>query len=571
MSDISGGELLMECLANQGVNVIFGIPDGGYNIMYKWAHFHGAERNIRFVTPRHEAAGAHMADAMARVTGKPGVVIAGAGPGAANLISGVVTAFAENIPMLVLTTSRRTDLVSPPRGAMQVVDHVGIFKPVTKMSLTVASWERIPAAVGQAWRTALTGIPGPVHLDIPEDLLNTRKPDNTAAPTPPIEETIGLPGGDAALVARAAEMLVGAKDPMIHAGAAVSKTGATPDLIALAEYLGIPVSVSPTGRGSMPEDHPLCVPPTAMFARAALSQCDVVLAVGAKFGELEFFGKAPLWGPPEKQKLIHVHIAPECIGMNKPADIPLAGHAKIVLPQLLEAVKKLTPKRDTGAKAAQCRQLVEMGKQELKSKYFTGKAPIVTGELVTRVRECLPREAILAHDGGNTSLWSAYFNAIYAPRTLLWTGDFGHLGTGIPYAIGAKLAAPDNPVCLISGDGAFGFNMQELETARRNNCNIVVVVAVDGAWGMEKTSQNRTFGTNGDYYVNCLHAPTRYDKIAEAFGCFGAYVEKIEDVAPAIEAAFASNLPAVLHVVVDADANANPPGSDVWAATHSAK
>ncbi len=569
--EITACELIMESLANLGVNVIFGIPDGGYNNMYKWVHFHGAERNLRFVTPRHEAAGAHMADAMARVTGKPGVVIAGAGPGAANLISGVITAFCENTPMIVLTTSRRTDLISPARGGMQVFEQSATFKPITKMSTTVMSWERIPELLATAFRTAVSGIPGPVHLDFPEDLMNTKKPEGTVAPLQSGADAVAICGADEEKVALAAKMLVEAQTPFIHAGSTVVKCGATSELIALAEYLGIPVSESPTGRGALPEDHPLCVPPTAMFARAGLSQSDLALAIGVKFGELDFFGKAPLWGPPDKMKIIHNHIAPEMIGMNRKADVALAGHAKIVLVQLLEAVKKLTPKRNEHPKMAQYRQLIELGRQDLESKYFTKKAPIVTGELVTMVREFFPRDTIFCHDGGNTSLWSAYFNRILEPRTLMWTGDFGHLGTGVPFAIGAKLAAPDKKVCLISGDGAFGFNMQELETARRNNAPFVAVVAADISWGMEKTSQNRTFGTKGEYYVNCEHAPARYDKLAEALGCFGAYVQKHDELTPALKAAVESNLPAVLHVVIDAEANVNPPGSDIWAATHSTK
>ena len=384
MSDISGGELLMECLANQGAKIIFGIPDGGFNIMFKWAHFNSEKRGLRFVTPRHEAAGAHMADAMARVTGRPGIVIAGAGPGAANVISGVITAYAENIPMIVLTTSRRTDLISPPRGGMQVFDQVAAFKPVTKLSAMLTCWERIPELVALAYRTALSGMQGPVHLDIPEDMLNARKPEGAVAPTPPVWDSLAVSGADEELVARAAEMLLNAKMPMIHAGTAVVRCGATDELIALAEYLGIPVSESPTARGAMPEDHPLCVPPVAMMARAALSQTDVVLAVGVKFGELDFFGKAPVWGPPDKQKIIHNHIAPEQIGVNRKADLPLPGHAKIVLRQLLEAVKKLSPKRDEHPKAKDCRQLIAMGDNSFKAKYFTGKAPIVTGEQVSQ-------------------------------------------------------------------------------------------------------------------------------------------------------------------------------------------
>lgn len=570
MSDISGGELLMECLANQGINVIYGIPDGGFNIMFKWMHFHGKERDLRFITPRHEAGGAHMADAMARINGKPGVCMAGAGPGTANLIAGVITAFAENIPMIAITTSRRTDLINPPRGAMQVFDQTATFKPVTKMSALVVSWERIPSLVALAYRTAVSGVPGPVHLDFPEDLLNERRPIASApAATPPVEGSFSLPAAEQALVAKAADMLVNAKSPFIHCGSAVVKCDAGPELVELAEHLGICVCTSATGRGAIPEDHPLSVPPVAMLARAVLSQADVVLTIGGKFGELDFFGKAPLWSPPEKQKLIHNHISPEVTGLNRRPDVPLAGHAKVVLRQLIDEVKKLTPKRDVLPLAKQCADLVKMGEADTRKKYCSG-GTLVTGELVRRVRGFFGRETVFAHDGGNTSLWSAFFNRFYEPRTLLWTGDFGHLGTGLPYAIGAKIAAPEKTVVLISGDGAFGFNMTELETAKREGANIICVVAADCAWGMEKSSQNRVFGTD-EYYENCEHSPIRYDKVAEAMGCFGAYVDKAEDVEAALKAAVESGLPAVIHAAVDPVANINPPGADVWVATHSTK
>lgn len=568
MADISGGELLMECLVNQGINVIFGIPDGTFNNMFQWTHEHGEAKNLRFVTMRHEAAGAHMADAMARVTGKPGVVISGAGPGVANMIAGVATAFAENIPMIALTSSRRTDLISPPRGGMQVLDQVAAINPLSKMSAQVTRPERIPEVFGLAFRTATTGMPGPAHIDIPEDIMYARIPAESAPPTPPV--ALSLPGADEEMVAKAAEMLVNAKEPFIHCGATVVRAEAWEELVELAEHLGIPVTTTPAGRGALPEDHPLCIPTIATTCRAALSQADVVLAVGVRFGELDFFGRAPLWGTPETQKLIQIHIAPEHIGVNKKVDIPLIGHAKIALKQLLEAVKKLSKKRDEHPKMQQYRDLIAMTERELLKKHCTGSAPVVTGEMIKEAREFFPREAITVLDGGNTSLWNVHFNKILAPRTMLWTSDFGHLGTGLPYAIGAKLAAPDTPVYLISGDSAFGFNIQELETARRNNANIIALVAVDNAWGMEKSSQGRIFGTH-DYYVNCEHSPARYDKIAEAFGCFGACVEKPEEVKPALQKAADSGLPAVIHVAVDAQANVFPPGIELWAATHSTK
>ena len=178
MAVISGGELLAKCLKEYGVKRIFAIPDGTYNIMFKWMRDEGARAGMAFITPRHEAAGAHMADGWYRVTGRPTVAMAGAGPGVANLISGVITAHAEDIPMLVITTHRRSEVIDPPRGAMQVFDQEGIFRPVAKLSSTIHHWKRIPEIVGLSLRTAVSGIPGPVLLNIPEDIMNERREES---------------------------------------------------------------------------------------------------------------------------------------------------------------------------------------------------------------------------------------------------------------------------------------------------------------------------------------------------------------------------------------------------------
>jgi acetolactate synthase-1/2/3 large subunit len=298
-----------------------------------------------------------------------------------------------------------------------------------------------------------------------------------------------------------------------------------------------------------------------------LSQSDLCLALGCRFGELEFWGKAPLWGPSDLQKLVHVHISAERMGENRTPHIAILGHLKPVLRSLLDELERLGPPRPEQERMAGLRQVISTWRRDLQERYTQEHVPLIPGRVIHEVRSFFPRDAVMVMDGGNTCLWCVHLHPVLEPRTFLWTSEFGHLGTGLPYAIGAKLAQPQKTVYLVSGDSAFGFNLQELETAKRAGASIIAIVMVDGAWGMEKASQRRIFGH--DSFLNCDHGPVRYDKVAEAMGCFGAYVREPREIRPALEAALASGLPAVLHVEVDPVANIDPPGMDLWVGSHS--
>lgn len=564
MAEKVAGELLMETLVALGVETLFAIPDGTYNVCFRWALEQGEAKGIRIASPRHEAAGAHMADGWFRAKGSPSVVMAGAGPGAANLLSGVITAHVEEVPMVVITTQRRRPVIQPPKGAMQVFDQRSCFAPVTKASFQVLDANRIPELLAKAFSIATSGIPGPVHLDIPEDVLNSKVP----IPDEPFHfSTAPFPRADEDLVKEAARMLWEAQSPMIHAGAAVLRCNAWDELRELAEYLGAPVTTSPGARGAIPEDHPLCIPTVCIGARVPLSQSDVCLALGCRFGELEFWGKPPLWGPPSSQKLIHIHIAPERIGENRPAHLAMVGHLKPTLRALLRELEALGPPRPEQERLQGLRKTVEEWRRDLHAMYLKDTVPLIPGRVVHEVRQFFPRDAIMVMDGGNTGLWCVHFHPILEPGTFLWTSDFGHLGTGLPYAIGAKLARPHKTVYLISGDSAFGFNIQELETAVRLKAQVICIVMVDGAWGMEKASQKRIFGHES--YLNCDHGPMGYDEVGKAMGCFGTRVKEPGEIRPALEKAMESGLPSVIHVDVDPSANVDPPGMDLWIGTHS--
>ncbi|MBI5652186.1 MAG: thiamine pyrophosphate-binding protein [Chloroflexi bacterium] len=555
MSEITGGELLLKCLHAEGVTTIFGVLDGSYNAFLTKLDAYG----MRLIAPRHEAAAAHMAEAWSRVRGEPGVVIGGIGPGAANMVSGVITAYAEGSPLIVLSGQRRRNIIDPDRGgSFQNVDLVDLYRPITKHSAGVRDWKRLPEYIRRAYRIATSGRPGPVYIEIPEDITRgTGDPDSINVWSPEQYRAGKVGAGDPGLIERAAELLVNAQRPFLHAGMGVSWSCAWEEFVALGDHLSAGLSASLGARGVVPEDHPRYLRPLNRDAlEAARSEADVVLVVGSRLGELDGWGRAPSWGDPSAQKTIHVDADPQSIGLNRPVDVGIVGDARVVLRDLLTAIKARIAPRAEHADWARYRELTREWEARLEEALQS--EGINPGAMIRAVRNFFPRDAIAAMDGGNTSLWCANYNPIFAPRSYLYTAKFGHLGAGLPYAIGAKIAQPDRAVYLITGDGALGFNIQELETARRHNANIVVIVSCDQGWGMERSSQ-LFFGMES--LVECDLVPeTRYDKIAEGFGCYGEIVEQFDQLQPALARAVASNKPALIQVMVDHDANMAPPG-----------
>ncbi len=571
-SQITGGELLLRCLHAERVKYIHAITDGTYMMFLEALERLGDDFGMRLIVPRHEAAAAHIADGYTRVTGEAAVVMACAGPGAANLISGVICAQGEGSPLVAITTARRSQISDAYRhqGATQSPDHLSLFKAAVKWNGKVEHWNRIPDMVRHAFRVATSGAPGPVHLLIPEDILNQKGDLSSVQIWQPEQYrlTERLPAAPER-VRQAAKMLVEAKLVNIHAGAGANRSGAGEELLALAEHLGMPVTNNVSARGIIPEDHPLYFAPLCMASFMAHQQADTVLAVGTRFGELVMWGRPPLWGDASEQKTIQIDTEATNIGLNRPVDIPLIGDAKTVLGQLLAEVKKLTPKQEPHPVVADLRGVQDQWQQELDEPMqdYT-RSPMLTGQILQVCNNFFPDDAIVALDGGNTVMWSMHYHLPKTQRSVLYTENMGYLGTGLPYAMGAKLAKPEKPVYCVTGDSAFGFNIQELETAVRNNLPIIVIVAVDGAYGMEKSAQQRMFGRKADWFGHD-HAPVRYDKVAEAMGCHGEYVERAADLPAALERATASGKPAVIHAVVDPDANVDPPGMWVWTTARS--
>jgi len=512
------------------------------------------DKRIEFITTRHEAAAAHAADAWTRVTGEPGVCLGTVGPGAANLVGGVYAAYADSIPMIVVTAQNQSWRSYPDHGSTQALDQLTLFKAVTKWNSVVSHWRRIPELTQWAFRTATSGKPGPVHLDFPADVLFQTGEENDAKILHPSLYRSREPHvGDASLVDRAAKMLTEAENPLIHAGGGVLRSGASEELVELAEYLQIPVTTSMTGRGAIPEDHPLCLIPASPGSGALVAQveADLVLLAGGRLGDLEMWGQPPLaWGDPKHQKLIQIDISPDMIGLNRQADVGIVGDAKSTLRSLCENVKKRVPRRTDGRSLREYKQVEKDWLQEFKELAESDNMPIHPLRLIKEVRDFFSRDAISVVDGGNTTVWCLYLNRVFEPNTYLScaSGDSGHLGAGIPYAIAAKLARPSRQVYCITGDGAFGFNVQELETASRLKLPLTFVVANDSAWGMIRSGQTLAYAKR---HIGVDLSDVRFDKIAQAMNCFGERIVQSSEIQPALRRAADSGMPAVLDVVVD--------------------
>lgn len=553
MARITGGELLKRCLLQEGVRYVFGVPG---DQLYPFLDAIYGDERIEFIMTRHEAAAAHAADAWARLTGQVGVCVGTVGPGAVNLVSGVYPAFADSIPMLVITAQNQTWLSYPDRGCQQALDQLSLFKPVTKWSALVSHWRRIPELVYQAFRTATSGKPGPVHLDFPADVLFQKgEEDEVELILPHQYRPVERPTGSPSLIDAAARMLAKAERPLIFVGGGVLRSGAVEEAIKLAEYLQAPITTSIGARGAIPEDHPLYLIPAAPIngAMVARAEADVVLIVGSKLGALEMWGRPPTWGRPGEQRTIQVDISGDMIGLNRPVDVGIVGDAKAVLASLLEALKKYARPREENEYIQGYKSIERSWLAYFEELSRSDSVPIHPLRVVREVREFFPRDAIAVVDGGNTSVWCFYLHRIYEPNTYLScvSGDSGHLGAGIAYAIAAKLAHPSRQVYCITGDGAFGLNIQELETASRLGLPVIFVVMNDRAWGMIRAGQTLLYSGR---HIGVDFKDVRYDVIAKAAGCYGERVIEPSEIKPALKRAVESGLPAVIDVVIDREA-----------------
>ncbi len=564
MAKTTGGAIIAKMLQKENVDTIFGIIDGTYLRMLEAMK----ELGMNIVTPRHEANAAHMAGAYARMTGKLGVCIASNGPGVANVLPGVAVENAEGNRVLLITSSRRSGITYPDRGgAYQCFDQVGVISAMSKWSQSASTIARIPELMRQALRKCYEGRPGVVHLDVPENLMNgpcAQVPFQTPGQYRRIEP-INPPRSQ---VQKAAEMLKAAKLPIIHTGSGIIHSQAFEELKSVAEALHSPVTTSWSSRGVLSETSELAWPMIHIKAvNQVRNEADLVLVLGSELGETDWWAKQPYWGSPVEQKFIQVDVDEEKLGRNRPVELAIMGDAKVFLNMLLEEIKGQGDLSSRKSAVAKLREEISKDRAKLDEKLENKSAPMITAHVGAICSEVCDDDAVVIFDGGNTAVWGNFFYKIKTPNTQMGTHHMGHLGAGIGQALGAKVARPDKQVICIIGDGAMGFNPQEIETAVRNGLSIVFIVCCDKQWGMVKMTQCFTFKPlktmikktlPPEETINTELNEIEFDKLANSMGAIGKRVSAPDEFKTALKECLASNECSVIHIDVD-------PTKHMWA------
>jgi thiamine pyrophosphate-dependent acetolactate synthase large subunit-like protein len=550
MEEYTGAEVLVKALRNEGVQHVFGISGHGIVALMEALR---KEDGIDFFSTRHEENAAHMADGWARATGRIGVCCSTVGSGAANLASGLYEAYADSSPVLAVTANVQSHLSYPFVGALEGLNSLALYRPITKWNTTVNQWSRIPELVQRAFREALTGRPGPVHLDIPLDIL-LQKGEATALPVPEKYRPTGRTRGDQGMIEKAARLLLDAERPLLVAGGGVIASEAWEEFQGLTDTLGAAATTTPMGSGGISAYH------TRFFGDGgwlggnavlqALQEADVILAIGCNFSSWLGLGKPPVMPAESQQKVVQIDIDPTQLGKNIAIEIGIAGDAKSILADLLLALKEYGGK--SRADEGWVKGLVQTYRQYMKSlEPMLGgdTGPITMARLAKEVGEYLAdSEAMITIDGGMVFHWGFTYLHAYKPRQRFFFAGGGHLGCGQPFANAFKLAFPERPVVNFCGDGAFGLTLQELDTAVRHNLPVVHVINNDGGWGMCKAGQLALYGDEANEGIDQDFSSADYAEIAKGFGCFGERVENPHDIRPALERAFKSGKPAVLNV-----------------------
>ncbi|MGN0041785.1 thiamine pyrophosphate-binding protein [Rhodococcus sp. (in: high G+C Gram-positive bacteria)] len=543
-------ERILDLFEAEGINTLFGIPDPNFVHLFHLAE----ERGWNVVAPHHEESAGFMAEAVSRMTGKAALCIGTLGPGLANLAGAIMCAKVENSPVIFLGGQRaRITEQRVRRGRIQFVQQMALVENSVKYSASIEYAEQTDEIIREGLRKALSGTPGPVYIEYPQHVIQEELDVPPVLP-PEAYRLVGQTAG-ADLVAKAAELIGAAQQPVLLVGHGVHTSRAGASVKALADLMACPV-IQTSGGTSYIEGLEDRTFPYGFSAAAidAVVKSDLCLAIGTELGEPVHFGRGRHWVANEANRhWILVEQDPSAIGVNRPIDVPLVGDLRAIVPQLVDALKD-TPRSPSPELEGWIKQDADQ-LAELAETAPSGMSPVHPARLIVEATKAFPEDGIMVRDGGATTIFGWTYSQA-KPHDVMWNQNFGHLGTGLPYAVGAGVAAGGKrPMMLITGDSSFQFHIAELETAARLGLPLVCVVAVDYAWGLEVGVYKRTYGQGSLETGVHWSKDTRFDKVAEGFGCYGEYVERDEDIAPAIKRAYASGKPGVIHVAVDPKAN----------------
>jgi thiamine pyrophosphate-dependent acetolactate synthase large subunit-like protein len=518
MAELTGSEILAKALKNEGTDILFFLMGGPMLL----AESSCIKEGIRPIDVRHEQAAAFMGQAYSRLLQKPSVCMAASGPGVINLTTGIANALIDCAPVVAIGGS--SPIGQFGRQVFQEIDQLAIMKGCTKWADRIYNLKRIPEQVNAAFQKAMSGKPGPVYLDFPGDMLYAKIDEKLVDWSLSGRSLLrARPMGETARVDELVEALGKAKQPLILSGSGVLWSQAWDDMKTFVEKAGIPFYTTPQGRGVLPDDHPLSF---LTMRSTAFKDADLILVLGTRMNYIIGHAAPPRFGANAKIARIDID-ADEIASSPRKVDIGIVGDCKMVLQQMLSAIgsnglsnryaawrKKLADgdasKRDAGGAAPMMTQ-----------------TPIHPLRLCEEVKNFMKRDAILVVDGQEILNFGRQSMPTFAPGHRLNSGPFGTMGVGLPFGLGAKVAMPDKQVIVMHGDGSFGLNAMELDTAVRHKIPVLVIVSLNGGWTADP-DKNKP-GRNLGY--------TRYDKMAEALGCYGEFVEKPDDIRPALERA----------------------------------
>ena len=536
-----GSQIIVDTLIEQGVDTMFGYTGGVVLPLFDKLY----DAPIRFIVPRHEQGGCHMADAYARASGKVGVVVATSGPGACNLVTGLATAMMDSIPLVALTGQVRTELIG--NDAFQEADTTGITRPITKYNCIVKDVRNLARTVREAFHIASTGRQGPVLIDLPVDVEVAKcRTDGS--------KEMELPGyrirtkGHSKQISTAAKAINKSERPVLYVGGGVISANATEELRAFAEKAHLPVTMTLLGLGSYDQNRPESLDMLGMhgsaYANYAVQECDLLIAVGSRFDD-RVTGKVKTFAP--NAKIIHLDIDPASISKNVRVDIPVVGDAKVVLGELAKEVQYR--EREKWFKK------IAGWKKKFPFRYDNNSSTIKPQYVIEEVYRQTGGKAIVTTGVGQNQMWAAQFYKFSRARQFITSGGLGTMGFGLPAAVGAQVAMPDETVVDIDGDHSFNMTLTELRTAVEYELPIKVCILNNGYMGMVRQWQQLFY--NHRYSKSYLANPD-YAKVAESLGAAGITVDKKADVPKAIKKALDEKKPCVIDFHVEREENVWP-------------
>ena len=525
--ELTGAEIFVRCLKDEGVEYVFGYPGGAalhiYDALYK-------QEDVKHILVRHEQGATHAADGYARSTGKPGVVLVTSGPGVTNTVTGIATAYMDSIPMVVFSGQVATSLIG--NDAFQEVDAVGITRPCVKHNILVKDVRDLATAVKKAFIIATTGRPGPVLVDIPKD-VTAHKGAYEYPKTVTMRSYKPVSKGHPGQIKRAVDLLLDARRPMIYTGGGIILGEASKSLTEFVRLLGYPITQTLMGLGAFPANDPLSVGMLGMHgtyeSNMAMHECDVLLAVGARFDD-RVTGEIAKFCPDAR--IIHVDVDPASIAKNVPVEIPVVGEADAVLKEMIKQVKAAKKKPDKTALAAWWKQINAW--RSLQCMAYDRSSKLIKPQyVIEKLHELTLGEAFVTSDVGQHQMWAAQFYRFNKPRRWINSGGLGTMGFGLPAAIGVQFAHPDDTVVCVTGEASIQMCIQELSTAKQYDLPIKIVNLNNRYMGMVRQWQE--FFYESRYSHSYMDALPDFMKLAESYGHVGMRIDKPGDVEGALK------------------------------------